>query len=62
MDDSLLIAQRDGWGVSLDTLTGKDDLFDALYGMGEIRLDDRLSDGVIGEGEAREAQREGWEW
>ena len=50
MDDSLLIAQRDGWGVSLDTLTGKDDLFDTLYGMGEIWLDDRLSDGVIGEG------------
>ena len=62
MDDSLLIAQRDGWGVSLDPLTGKDDLFDTLYGMGENRRDDCLSDGVIGEGEAREAQREGWEW
>ena len=59
MDDSLLIAQRDGRGIALDTLTGKDDLFDALYGMGEIRLDDRLSDGVVGKGEAREAQREG---
>ena len=43
----------------MDTLTGKDDLFDTLYGMGEIRLDDRLSDGVVGKGEAREAQREG---
>lgn len=43
----------------MDTLTGKDDLFDTLYGMGEIWLDDRLSNGVIGEGEAREAQREG---
>ena len=43
----------------MDPLTGKDDLFDTLYGMGEIRLDDRLSDRVIGEGEAREAQREG---
>ena len=43
----------------MDTLTGKDDLFDTLYSMGEIRLDDRLSDGVVGEGEAREAQREG---
>lgn len=59
MDDPLLIAQRDGRGVALDPLTGKDDLFDALYGVGEIRLDDRLSDGVIGESEAREAQREG---
>lgn len=43
----------------MDTLTGKYNLFDALYGMREIRLDDRLSDGVIGEGEAREAQCEG---